>query len=136
MCLNSRTGERIWSATTRTASSLLAQPKSSPDDKRLYMIMSQDGRVVAIDQRRGEVLWGFSCGAELLPSVCDKTSVLADFDVSNDGQYLYYGDANGRIISLTVGKISNENLPSSSTTLISDNKNNNNNEAQTNFDAY
>eukprot|EP00751_Fragilariopsis_kerguelensis_P022338 CAMPEP_0170898720 /NCGR_PEP_ID=MMETSP0734-20130129/46224_1 /TAXON_ID=186038 /ORGANISM="Fragilariopsis kerguelensis, Strain L26-C5" /LENGTH=797 /DNA_ID=CAMNT_0011291539 /DNA_START=416 /DNA_END=2809 /DNA_ORIENTATION=+ len=104
VCLNSRTGERMWSASTRNSSPLLAEPKVSPDDKRLYIIMSRDGRVVGIDQRNGNLLWGFGCGAELLSSVCEKSSVFADFDTSSDGQYLYYGDADGRIVSLTVGK--------------------------------
>ena len=128
ICLNSLTGERMWSATTRDSSPILAEPVSSPDDERLYVIMSRDGRVVGIDQRKGKILWGFSCGAELLSSVCEKTSVLADFDISSDGQYLYYGDVDGRIISLAVGKkridISYDNNEdegsSTSTTIISD----------------
>jgi hypothetical protein len=126
ICLNSLTGERMWSATTRDSSPILAEPVSSPDDERLYVIMSRDGRVVGIDQRNGKILWGFSCGAELLSSVCEKTSVLADFDLSSDGQYLYYGDVDGRIISLAVGEkridISNDNNEgySTSTTVISD----------------
>ena len=128
ICLNSLTGKRMWSATTRDSSPILAEPVSSPDDERLYVIMSRDGRVVGIDQRKGKILWGFSCGAELLSSVCEKTSVLADFDISSDGQYLYYGDVDGRIISLAVGKkridISYDNNEdegsSTSTTIISD----------------
>eukprot|EP00536_Pseudo-nitzschia_multiseries_P016012 jgi/Psemu1/312687/fgenesh1_kg.1000_\ len=105
ICLDARDGSRMWTATTSESSPLLGEPKASPDNRRLYMIMSEDGRVNGVDQRTGKVLWNFGCDADFLPegTECENPPTVADFDLSNDGDILYFGTTDGRIVAITLG---------------------------------
>jgi len=105
ICLNSRDGSRMWSATTPESSPLLGEPKASPDNQRLYMIMSRDGTVNGVDQKSGKVLWIFGCDKQHLThgTKCENPPVSGDFDLSSDGHILYFGTADGRVVAITLG---------------------------------
>lgn len=124
VCLNAKDGVRLWAAKTPQHSSLLSEPKGSPDNQRLYIINSDDGRVHGINQKDGDLLWGYGCDPWKLPAgaSCNAPMVSADFDLSSDGTVLYYGASDGRVVALTLGKrvIDNSNKgqsPSTSTTV-------------------
>ncbi|VEU35535.1 unnamed protein product [Pseudo-nitzschia multistriata] len=105
ICLDAKDGSRMWSVTTRESSPLLGEPKASPDNKRLYMIMSGNGRVNGIDQTDGKILWSFGCDKKTLAAgECQDPPVSANFDLSSDGHVLYFGTADGRIVALNLGQ--------------------------------
>lgn len=105
VCLNTKTGVQMWSEKAQKGTQLLSEPKGSPDNQRVYVIMSKNGKVHGINQKDGTGLWSFGCDEMNLPSEtkCTNPSVTADFDLSPDGTILYYGAADGRIIALTLG---------------------------------
>jgi outer membrane protein assembly factor BamB len=105
VCLNTKTGIQMWSEKTQKSSQLFSEPKASPDNQRLYVIMSKNGKVHGINQKDGKALWSFGCDENNLPSgsTCATPTVAADFDLSADGTILYYGAADGRIVALTLG---------------------------------
>jgi len=105
VCLDAKTGTRLWKATMRNSSPLLAEPRASPDNKRLYAIMSRDGNAYGLEQETGEVLWSFGCDETKLPagSNCENLASSAEFDLSVDGSIMYFGAEDGRIIALTLG---------------------------------
>ena len=123
ICLDSRTGATMWKARSPNPSALLAEPRASPDNHRLYVILSEDGRVHAINQRNGLPLWSFGCDQRNLPAgnTCMTPPVFADFDLAADGTILYYGTSDGRIVALTLGhRLDDERIssPSSPTVTI------------------
>jgi hypothetical protein len=79
----------------------LSEPKISPDDERLYIIQSGDGGVAGWNQIDAELLWLVSC--DQFEKGCSN-AVRAEFILSRDGQFLYYGDVDGRVIALKLGE--------------------------------
>lgn len=121
ICLDAKTGDRMWTSKLQHASPLLSEPKPSPDNQRLYVIMSKDGKVHAINQNNGKALWTFGCSESRSGSKCTIPQVHADFDLSDDGTIFYYGDSDGRIVALTLGnRIKEEPSPTSTTITITD----------------
>jgi hypothetical protein len=99
-CIDTQTGRSIWEL--GGTSSFLAEACVSPDDQRVYVIQSVDGRIFCHDQLTGELQWVSSC--DQFQEDCSN-SVRADFSLSTAGQFLYYGDVLGRIIALQVGDL-------------------------------
>jgi hypothetical protein len=79
----------------------LSEPKISPDDERLYIIQSGDGGVAGWNQIDAELLWLVSC--DQFEKGCSN-AVRAEFSLSRDGQFLYYGDVDGRVIAVKLGE--------------------------------
>jgi len=110
VCLDAKSGVRLWGAKTRKSSSLLSEPKASPDNERLYIITSKNGEVQGLSQKDGEILWRFGCNEKNLSpgSDCGTPSISADFDLSADGTILYFGASDGRVVALTLGEQASE----------------------------
>jgi hypothetical protein len=100
MCVDTRTGEKNWSIPG--TSPFLARSKVSPDDQRVYVIQSVDGRIFSLYQQTGGLNWLASC--DQFEEDC-ANAVRADFELSHTGQYLIYGDVMGRIIALELGDL-------------------------------
>jgi hypothetical protein len=99
-CIDTQTGRSLWDL--RGTSSFLAEARVSPDDERVYVIQSVDGRIFCHDQLTGALQWVSSC--DQFQEDCSN-SVRADFTLSTAGESLYYGDVLGRIIALQVGDL-------------------------------
>mmetsp|Transcript_9790 Transcript_9790/g.24380 ORF Transcript_9790/g.24380 Transcript_9790/m.24380 type:complete len:819 (-) Transcript_9790:107-2563(-) len=114
VCLDAKTGVRKWAAKTRNPSLIFSEPKASPDNQRLYVVNSMDGKLHGIDQNTGRVFWTFGCGGKHLPSgsLCVGPTVHGNFDLSYDGSVLYFGAADGRIAALTLGSEEEDQPPS------------------------
>lgn len=121
VCLDATSGVRKWAAKTRNPSLILSEPKASPDNQRLYVVNSEDGKLHGIDQISGRVFWTFGCGGKDLPigNKCSAPTVHANFDLSYDGSVLYFVAADGRVAALTLGSKVEEakQTPSISTTV-------------------
>lgn len=97
-CINTKTGSKIWDLPG--ASTFLAA-RISPDDQRVYFIQSIDGRLFAHEQESGALIWVTSCDA--FEEDCSNT-VRASFALSQTGEYLFYADVLGRVMSLKLGE--------------------------------
>eukprot|EP00531_Pseudo-nitzschia_arenysensis_P005958 CAMPEP_0116116908 /NCGR_PEP_ID=MMETSP0329-20121206/1287_1 /TAXON_ID=697910 /ORGANISM="Pseudo-nitzschia arenysensis, Strain B593" /LENGTH=829 /DNA_ID=CAMNT_0003610431 /DNA_START=127 /DNA_END=2616 /DNA_ORIENTATION=+ len=117
VCLDPTTGVRKWAAKTSNPSLILSEPKASPDNQRLYVVNSEDGKLHGIDQISGRVFWTFGCGGKNLPSgnKCSAPTVHANFDLSYDGSVLYFVATDGRVAALTLGNKVDEEDQSTST---------------------
>jgi len=91
--LDSTTGRVLWFKESEEKDVFEVEAKVSPDDMRVYAIDS-GGTIYSYDQVNGEKFWSFKS---------DGVSMLADFDVSENGLVLYYGDQLGRISAIEVG---------------------------------
>jgi hypothetical protein len=100
MCIDTRTGKKNWALPGK--STFLARSKVSPDDQRVYVIQSVDGRIFSLDQQTGDLNWLTSC--DQFEEDCSN-SVRADFEISYTGQYLIYGDVMGRINAIRLGDL-------------------------------
>lgn len=98
--INSLDGRSIW--TVKGTSQFVSEPRVSLDDKRLYVVQSADGRIFCRDQKTGTLFWEASC--DQFQEDCSN-SVRADFDLSSTGQFLYFSDVKGRLISLKLGEL-------------------------------
>jgi hypothetical protein len=96
--MDTRTGKKNWVHSGTSA--FLARSNVSPDDQRLYVIQSVDGRILSFNQLTGELNWLVSC--DQFEEDC-ANSVYADFEISYTGEYLIYGDILGRIVALKLG---------------------------------
>lgn len=110
VCLDVTTGDRKWATKTRRSSPILSEPRASPDNQRLYVVSSMDGKMHAIDQNDGKVLWSFGCDEKGLPqgSKCQPPQVYANFALSYEGTIMYFGATDGRIAALTLGGLEKE----------------------------
>lgn len=93
--VNTENGKVLWNVMGQQP--IVAEPKVSPDDQRLYLIRSIDGRVSSVKGVTGEPAWLVSC--EFYEEDC-ANSVMANFDLSRSGHRLYYADVIGRVIAL------------------------------------
>jgi hypothetical protein len=98
VCVDTQSGDTLWALLGTSA--FLAEAKVSPDDSRVFNLQSADGRVYCNDQISGDTLWVADC--DLFVEDCSST-VQAEFTLSNNGQYLYYGDVAGWMIALKLG---------------------------------
>jgi hypothetical protein len=98
--INTQNGKANWKV--KGTSSFLSEARVSLDDKRLYVAQSADGRIFCYDQITGDLLWESSC--DQFEEDCSN-SVHADFDLSSTGQFLYFSDVKGRLISLKLGRL-------------------------------
>lgn len=98
--VNTVNGQKIWNR--KGTSTFLSEPRVSPDDKRLYVLQSADGRVICRDQMTGDKIWEASC--DQFQEDCSN-SIRADFDLSPGGEFLYFSDVKGRIISLRLAEV-------------------------------
>ncbi|CAJ1941494.1 unnamed protein product [Cylindrotheca closterium] len=99
-CINTRNGKANWAVSGTSA--FLSEARISADDKRLYVVQSADGRIFCLDQITGDYLWQGSC--DQFEEDCSN-SVRSDFDLSSSGQFLYFADVKGRLISLKLGEM-------------------------------
>lgn len=98
-CHDTDTGDLVWR--TKGTSRFLSEARVSPDDQRVYNIQSSDGLVFCQDQRTGYTQWMLSC--DLFEEDC-ANSVHADFSLSMDGQYLFYGDVTGMVLAMKLAE--------------------------------
>lgn len=98
--INTRNGKANWVVSGTSA--FLSEARVSADDKRLYVVQSADGRIFCLDQLSGDYLWQGSC--DHFQEDCSN-SVRSDFDLSSSGQFLYFSDVKGRLISLKLGEM-------------------------------
>jgi hypothetical protein len=113
-CIDTQDGLTVWKL--MGTSPFLAEPKVSPQDDRVYFIQSADGRVFCLDQVTGKMLWLISC--DEYEEDC-ANSVVAEFALSRDGRFVYYGDVTGRVISLELGEYQVESAPAPTPTVVS-----------------
>lgn len=99
-CISTQTGLEIWHMSG--TSPFLAETRTAPDNSRVYVIQSADGRIFSQDQLTGKLEWVGSCDS--FQEDC-ANSVRAHFDLSKAGEYMYYGDVMGRIIALKLGDL-------------------------------
>ena len=66
------------------------------------MAQSADGRISCRDQLTGDLLWQGSC--DQFQEDCSN-SVRSDIGLSRSGQFLYFSDVKGRLISWKLGDI-------------------------------
>jgi len=98
--INTQNGKANWVVSGTSA--FLSEARVSADDKRLYVVQSADGRIFCLDQLTGDYLWQGSC--DQFEEDCSN-SVRSDFDLSLSGQFLYFADVKGRLISLKLGEM-------------------------------
>jgi hypothetical protein len=98
--INTLNGKANWKVSGTSA--FLSEARVSPDDKRIYVAQSADGRIFCLDQLSGSFLWEGSC--DQFEEDCSN-SVRSDFDLSSSGQFLYFSDVKGRLISLKLGDV-------------------------------
>lgn len=98
--INTLSGNANWKVSGTSA--FLSEARVSPDDKRIYVAQSADGRIFCLDQFSGNILWQGSC--DQFEEDCSN-SVRADFDLSSTGQFLYFSDVKGRLIALKLGDV-------------------------------
>ena len=125
VCLDAQTGDRKWATKTRHPSPILSEPRASPDNQRLYVVNSADGKMHAFNQNDGNMLWSFGCDEKGLPdgSKCQAPEVYADFALSYEGTVMYFGATDGEIAAIKLGGLENEEAvkepePSIPTTVI------------------
>jgi hypothetical protein len=105
--VDSATGSPLWDLVG--TSLFQAEPRVSPDNQRVYFAQSLDGQILSIDQQDGGVRWSVSC--DDFDEDC-ANSVQASFALSPLGDFIYYADNSGKIISLTVGSfVEGEEVP-------------------------
>lgn len=88
----------VWEA--RAFSSIISEPKISPDNSRLLSI-SEIGEVECRGVQDGTPYWVFACN--FVTAYNCVPSVRAEFTLSPDGMILYYGDVGGNIRALRIG---------------------------------
>lgn len=98
VALEAETGQIAWRAETN--GSISSNPQVSPDDLRLYFI-TEGGVLESRDQQNGALYWQFHC--DNMISNC-APNVQAEFSLSPDGMTLYYGDIEGNIRALQLGR--------------------------------
>lgn len=98
--ISTRDGKSNWVVSGTSA--FLSEARVSADDKRLYVAQSADGRIFCLDQYSGDYFWQGSC--DQFEEDCSN-SVRSDFDLSTSGQFLYFADVKGRLISLKLGEM-------------------------------
>lgn len=98
--INTLNGKANWKVSGTSA--FLSEARVSPDDERIYVAQSADGRIFCLDQLSGNFLWQGSC--DQFEEDCSN-SVRSDFDLSSSGQFLYFSDVKGRLISLKLGDV-------------------------------
>lgn len=106
--INTRNGKPNWVVSGTSA--FLSEARVSADDKRLYVAQSADGRIFCLDQLTGDYLWQGSC--DQFEEDCSN-SVRSDFDLSLSGQFLYFADVKGRLISWKLGEMEDVVQPTS-----------------------
>jgi hypothetical protein len=77
----------------------MVEAKLTPDDQRVDVIEA-DGAVTAMDQVTGDLFYSVTCSIH--EANCANL-VEAEFDRSNNGMFLYYGDINGKINAIELG---------------------------------
>jgi len=113
MCIDTESGTSLWSEddefTSFVAPPLLAEREGATSV--IYSAEYTSGNIRQNDATSGARLWTYNCGANSCPSI------EADFSVSGSGNFLYYGDIFGNIVSLRVGTFVTP-APSVSPTLV------------------
>lgn len=97
--LVAKDGKEVWT-NFNGASAILADPIIVQDV--LYVIESQNGIVRQHSAADGTELWQIDCFSDNI--ACDK-AVEADFAISPNGIFLYYGDVAGNIVALQIGTV-------------------------------
>lgn len=92
------TGQEAWKRSLD--STPMVEAKVTLDDQRVYVIEAADGTVVAMDQTNGNAFYSVTCNIH--EANCARR-VEAEFDRSDDGLFLYYGDINGKINAIVLG---------------------------------
>jgi outer membrane protein assembly factor BamB len=106
--IDTRSGKANWVVSGTYL--FLSEARVSADDKRLYVAQSADGRIFCLDQLTGDYLWQGSC--DQFEEDCSN-SVRSDFDLSLSGQFLFFADVKGRLISLKLGEMEDAEHPTS-----------------------
>eukprot|EP00980_Cylindrotheca_fusiformis_P030998 scaffold25699_cov137-Cylindrotheca_fusiformis.AAC.2 len=104
--VNTITGKANWKVSGTSA--FLSEARISPDDERIYVAQSADGRIFCYDQQSGDSCWERSC--DDFEEDCSN-SIRADFAVSTSGQFLYFSDVKGRVIALKLGDVAESSEP-------------------------
>lgn len=97
----SKSGTITWEVPIGSVT--LGQPVVSYDNKRVYFIETNEGTVAAHHTRTGERLWSIGCKEYLSDDNCQSSIVEGEFSLSANGQWLYFANRMGQVVSLRVG---------------------------------
>jgi hypothetical protein len=103
--LDTSKGREVWKRAL--ASTPMVEAKVTPDDLRVYVIEA-DGAITAMDQVTGDFFYSVTCN---IHEASCANQVEAEFDNSDDGMFLYYGDINGKINAIELGTSAIPTIP-------------------------